>query len=354
MAYQYLGINTSKKNRVNWRQILKEIEKAFEYFNNENVKPTLRTLFYRLVSQQLIPNTRSAYNVFSRQFVQARKDGSFAWDCIEDKTRTQIGELYDFSPKDDVLDKTEEILDEKLRTFSKETLPSLNQQLLNHFSVFPSDLIDFRVMKWAGQPTVCTFWIEKEALVSTLENWTKNYDVPIRTMRGYDSWTDIYRNARELKSFLRRGHEKVVIYYLGDLDPSGVDIDRFLKETIDYFGQPKELDFDVSKVEFKRLAIVEDHVEKYGLPPRPQDAETLTKLNRDSRTKNYKRKYVVELDALLAYVPSEFRKIVEDAIIEVWDKEIFDDLKKKAKELSSEVDDLIDETIEKAKEKISE
>jgi hypothetical protein len=326
--------------RVKWEDVLKALDETLKYFENQNVKPTLRTLFYRLVSQQQIPNTSSYYNQLSSRLVQARKEGRYKWDCIEDRVRLTTGELYDWSPSESQVEKIKAILIQKLEDLNLDNL------LKKHFRTFPTELASFEVSRWAKQPIGCVIWLEKEALVSTIKNWTKDLDVPIGFNRGYDSWTNIYSHVQDLNHILDRGHEKVVIFYLGDLDPSGVDMDRHLKEALKFFGLNQE------QTEFRRLALTSEQVEKYGLPPRPEDAETLAKLQRDPRTKNYDGKYIVELDALFAYAFEDFRNEIIDAVNSVWDKGIYDVLKKEAESLGGEVENVIDETVEKAKEKL--
>ena len=203
------------------------------------------------------------------------------------------------------------------------------------------------VDRWAEQEIAPEIWIEKEALAKTIERWTLGLNIPIRVNRGYSSWTFIYNNVLNLRRTLTK-HKKVVIFYLGDLDPSGVDIQRFLKEALEYFG------LDENVVEFKRLAITPEQVEKYNLPPRPEDAETLAKLERDTRTKSYKYDYIVELDALMAYVPEEFKRIVREAIMSVWDRETYEKLKERKEEIDRLLDEMISNYIEKAKEKLLE
>jgi hypothetical protein len=137
-----------------------------------------------------------------------------------------------------------------------------------------------------------------------------------------------------------------MIFYLGDLDPSGVDMDRFLQEAFDYF------ELDPEQVEFTRLALTPDHVEKFGLPPMPKDAETLAKLRRDPRTATYTGGYVVELDALVAYAPKQFRQIIEDALNEKWDRSIKEELDDEANEMYDKLEEILEDIKERAKEKI--
>jgi hypothetical protein len=48
---------------------------------------TVRQVFYRLVSRQVIENTRSAYQAVSKALVAARRDGLIPWEPIEDRFR---------------------------------------------------------------------------------------------------------------------------------------------------------------------------------------------------------------------------------------------------------------------------
>jgi hypothetical protein len=203
------------------------------------------------------------------------------------------------------------------------------------------------VSKWADQPQVCEVWVEKEALAPTLRNWLNSRGVSIRVNRGYSSWTFIYNNCESLKNLLRE-HESITVFYLGDLDPSGMDMERFLREALEYF------ELEPSKVKLERLAITNEQVEKHGLPPRPEDAETLAKLKRDPRMGSYGNNYIVELDALLAYVPEEFRRLVEDAVTSLWDEGIYRNLRGKADELREEAKNLLVEYKSKARTRFKE
>jgi len=321
---------------VDWKKVLDEIDGALRYFTEQGVKPTLRTLFYYLYSKGLIPNTKSAYKGLSRVLVGARKEGRYQWDFLEDKTRVVMGTLGDSRFSDDVVEKFKEELASKLEELD---IDKMIEETFDYLRPW------INVRRWAEQPTVCEVWIEKEALASTVQSWLTDLEIPIRVNRGYSSWTFIYNNAEALKWALQK-HKRVVIHYLGDLDPSGVDIQRFLQEALDYFNLT---DVDV---EFNALAVTPTQVEEFHLPPRPEDAETIAKLHRDPRFKTYDRPYIVELDALVAYAPGEFRRIVTEAAGAVWDKSINDDLKAKAEELQEQADELLEDTKEKAKEKI--
>jgi len=324
--------------QIKWSDVLNGVDSALDFFRGQGVKPTLRTLFYNLYSKGLIPNTKTAYQSLSKQLVKARKEGRYAWDFLEDKTRVVLGSLDDWRFNDNVVEDTKERLVDKLEDLDIESM-------INEFFDYLKPFLN--VGYWADQKVVVELWIEKEALASTMQNWTYSKYLPIRVNRGYSSWTFIYNNVQALKGSLDK-HEKVIVLYLGDLDPSGVDIQRFLTESIAYLG------IDPSKVELERLGVTPEQVEKYKLPPTPEDADTLEKLKRDPRSKTYTERYVVELDALIAYVPSEFRRELLEAIEQFRDKQVYGDLQAKKKELAEEIDALLEDIKEQARAKVRE
>lgn len=322
---------------MNWKLIEPKIQDALSYFQSQGVRPTLRTLYYNLVSQNIIGNTKSCYKSLSKYVVEMRKKRKIAWNALEDNARNVYGEFKDGCFSEDLVETNDRVLNEKLESFNAETI-------LDEF--FDYMRTRARVDRWANQPIVPELWIEKEALAKTVAAWTDRLNVKVRVNKGYSSWTFIYENARELVSILRNNHEKVAIFYLGDLDPSGVDMERFLKQALGYFG------LDGSKIEFKRLCITDDHVREYNLPPRPEDAETLAKLRRDSRYASYDGEFIVELDAMVAFVPEEFRRIITEAIEGTFDRDIYDKLVKQAQEMNEKIQEILDDVKEQAKEKL--
>jgi hypothetical protein len=322
--------------RIDWDSVINEINVAIKYFQSQGVKPTLRTLFYNLVSKNIIPNTRSSYQTLSKQLVDARKKGIFSWDILEDKTRMTYGSLGDYGFTENEVDSTER---ECKRLVDELDINEIIEKYFGSVWTYTS------LGKWFKQKTVCEVWIEKEALSSTIKNWIGEKDIPIRVNRGYSSWTFIFNNTIDLQEHLYR-HDKVIIFYLGDLDPSGVDIQRFLEESLEYFKLPK------SKVEIRRVALTPEQVDKYNLPPKPEDAETIAKIERDPRYKKYQFDYVVELDSLVAFVPQELRKMLIEAIDEIYDKELYEELDEKKEEITKKKEQILAKYKRIAREKI--
>ncbi|RLC86650.1 MAG: hypothetical protein DRJ03_08060, partial [Chloroflexi bacterium] len=203
------------------------------------------------------------------------------------------------------------------------------------------ELPSFSFGKWYKQPVAPVIWVEKDAIARNIKNFLSGWSCPIVVSKGYTSWSMLYKAADTINRLLN-WHDKVVVLYIGDLDPSGVDIQRFVKEALGFFID------EIERVEVKRIAITPEQVEKYNLPPKPEDAETLAKLKRDTRSKKYTYDYVVEVDALLAFVPDEFKKLVVNSVKELFNQEIYDELKKEAAEYQEKAKKLVEEYKKKA------
>jgi hypothetical protein len=307
---------------LNWGLVTKE--HAIPTANQlvERIGPiSLRTLHYSLVSKEIIPNTRSAYKSLSEYIVKARKDGRLSWDSIIDETRHSIANFYDYyiSPDDHI------------------------HKLLYQLGELHNEYESKILYKWYKQPYYVEVWLEKNALVGAFKKFLEGKHVRLVPNRGYGSWTYAYENCERLyhmmyekdRKYAGKGDvvednsilKEIHILYFGDYDPSGVDMDTFQDKQIAYFVERLRLE----NVHFHRIAITEEQIKKFRLPSKPKDQATLDKLDRDSRTNGFKEKhggklYAVELDALLAYRPEEFEKLVQDAVYEYFKPEIFEEL----------------------------
>lgn len=76
----------NKQSRLDWG-VVERISQELPSFEERGITPTLRTLFYRLASLEVIPNTNQAYKQLSNVTVEARKDGRLKWDCFADEGR---------------------------------------------------------------------------------------------------------------------------------------------------------------------------------------------------------------------------------------------------------------------------
>jgi hypothetical protein len=86
--------------------------------------------------------------------------------------------------------------------------------------------------------------------------------VPLYPAGGFSSITLAYEAAQGINA-VHRGREAVV-FYVGDFDPAGVLIDEAIEREL-----RTHLDSDVV-LDFRRIAITEEQIERYDLPRKPR------------------------------------------------------------------------------------
>jgi hypothetical protein len=307
------------KDKIDWRLVVdNHIIPALEWFAEEGITPTLRTLFYRLISLQVIPNTKNSYKRLSKVLVKERKEGDIEWDAIADEGRLVVCNF------DDTYESPEQYV----------------QRGIDHIKNADSQ---FKVPRWHNQKHYVEIWIEKQALADTFESFLEDRQVRIAVNKGYAGWTFLSENADRLMEIrLKHPDKRIHILYFGDFDPSGEDMDRHLVDALSYF-----FDLDRYLVDFERIAVTEDQIDEYDLPPIPEDSETLDKLDKDSRKGGFIDKHgqliAVELDALLAIVPDEFRQLVQESVDQYFDEAFYE--KQQAKHSPEEIKRLVHQKV---------
>lgn len=280
--------------RIDWDRVVIDVKNALSWFTEQGIKPTLRTMFYRLVSLEIIPNTKNSYKSLSKICVNARKKGLLPWDAFVDEGRYIVTNDTDCNYQT-----PEEIIE-------------------NVVDYLKSAHKIYKVPRWHGQKNYVEIWIEKQALADTIKSFLGDREVNIAVNKGFAGWSFIYDNCKRLQKIKIKG-KSIHILYMGDFDPSGDDMDRHLDRALSYFG--------LDDIDFQRVAVTQEQIEKYNLPPVPNSHETLDKVSRDTRTngfiKKYGKLYVVELDALLAIVPKEFKIMVQGLVDKFFEEDIY-------------------------------
>jgi hypothetical protein len=232
---------------------------------------TIRQLFYRLVSRGLIPNDRKHYQLTSRVMTKSRDDGRCSFDAIVDRSRPS------YSPN--VFDDADEYANTVQRSYRKDY--------------------------WATQPNHVEIWVEKDAIIGSIEPTTDELGVTIRVGRGFLSTT----KAHEIATRFASVDKPITVFYLGDHDPSGHDIERDLYARIRSYGSG---DFNM-----QRLAIHKADIAQFNLPPlRIKDS--------DARAVKFRAQHgedCVELDAL---PPDELRRRIKEAVELLQDRTLWD------------------------------
>ena len=251
-----------KKTRINWPDV---VARAAEIVRGYETGVTLRQLFYRLVSESRIPNTKLAYDALSRHTARARREGTFP--ALIDRTR-DIHRLTSFDGHEDAL------------TWLR--------------SIYRRDRTE-------GQENSLYVGVEKHGLVELLRHWFGDLGVPIISFGGYASQTYVDEVAADVE---QQGRPAILIY-AGDFDPSGMDIPRDFVGRAGCFG------------EVHRIALSAEQIQEYDLPPQPGKEG-------DPRAASFVREHgelvQVELDAL---PPDVLRELYSEAIAKFFDMDVY-------------------------------
>lgn len=230
---------------------------------------TVRQLYYQLVAKAVIENTEKSYKRITGIVNDARLAGLMDWSAIEDRTRSFI-ERGRWSSTSSIV-----------RTCAEQ----------------------YHMDMWANQSVRPFVIVEKEALAGVLERVCNDLDVPLLAARGYPSGTVLREFAVDrLIPAVRRDSQEVVVFHLGDHDPSGIDMSRDLYERLSMFCG--------FRLKLKRIALTMEQIEEVNPPPNP--AKTT-----DSRFMDYMRKFGNESWELDALPPSYLSQLVESHVSSV-------------------------------------
>jgi hypothetical protein len=223
---------------------------------------TLRGLFYRVVSAGWLPSTdKKHYDRLGRLMTTLREQSVVPFSWIVDHGRSTL-KPSSWSGLDDFV----------------ETVQSAYRK-------------DF----WEGMASYVHVFCEKDAVSGTLSPVTAEFDVALSPIRGYCSLSF----AHEIADLWNRIDKPIHVYYLGDFDPSGFDLERDLKA--------KLVKYCLRPFGWERLGVLAEDFATFKLLPLPAKKS-------DCRYQAFVSRHGVrcaELDALPA---TELRQRVRAAI----------------------------------------
>jgi hypothetical protein len=239
---------------------IERVKDAIMAVAEEEHPVTLRRIFYVLRTAAVVENTDNEYKkCVSRLSLEMRREGRLPYDWIRDGMR--------------------------------ETWQRSSWASVEHFAQWVRD--SYRRNIWADQePVHVEVWVEKDALADILYEVTGPLDVPLQPFRGDvgDSW------LHGLTDELPRDRP-VFVYYLGDFDPSGKNMDEVTLSKVREFAP--DVDFT-----FTRLAVTPEQIRKWELPSEPVK-------EKDTKAADWEGG-CVELDAISA---KRLQGVVRDAIM---------------------------------------
>lgn len=295
---------------------------VIDQYQQQNLRLTLRQLYYQLVSKNTIRNEEKSYKNLGSVVSDARLAGLLDWDAIEDRVR----------------------------------VPRPPPEWESIADLTASALRQYRLPRWKGQQNYVELWVEKDALAGVLRPIALEYHVTLMVNRGYSSQSAMYEAAkrfleacgspndechtcygdkdcstcagtgkdgkkkcfdcegrkvcqncdgRGFDEYARKQYDRQpILLYLGDHDPSGEDMVRDVRDRLEMFG--------VRGIEVRKLALNMAQVKHYNPPPNPAKVT-------DSRAAEYIKKHGAsswEVDALPPNVLAQIIRNALDALVD--------------------------------------
>ena len=276
-------------------------------YMKQGIKLSNRQLYYRLVGHDLIPNYIEIYKRFCKFLTDLKYGGYIDWDVIEDRGRV--------AKRKSQWDSVEDLID--------------------------SAVSSYRLPRWQDQDNYLELYCEKEAMESVLRPIADKYHIYFGYNKGYSSSSTMYDIAKRVDRQLLK-QKIVVLLYLGDHDPSGLDMVRDVRERIMEFLMAWRYGIDNDDPDYPRwrteewlednffvehIALTKEQIAKYNPPPNPAKIK-------DPRAKDYiaeHGKISWELDSL---EPEVLMELTENAILEWLDVDKYNAWIKQEKEES--------------------
>jgi hypothetical protein len=223
----------------------------------------VRFCYYRAVSQGIVPKTNNGYVLVQRALMHLRETGIIPWESITDSSR--------WMRRSDTWDG----VDGLLRDLSK----------------------SYRRPLWDEADGRVEVWCESESVAGVIWPVTDEWDVPLFPMKGQTSASFAHSAAMTYRSDPR----PVIIYYIGDYDPAGLEIEANLADKLQvYSGRD---DMTIERVACTPQQIAE--LDLIGNPPKKRTWKHPT-LGHHLFTGE-----AVEVEAIDAPI---LREVVEDAV----------------------------------------
>lgn len=259
------------------QDVINTIVSIVDKYSAMNYRLTLRQLHYQFVGHHRgYVNHQSAYSKLGDILDDCRYGGVIDWEAIVDRGRKPY---LEYAVRD-----------------VKHALEDTHEQ--------------YKVDRQQGQDVHVEVWTEKDALSEILQTSTDKYHVRLCVNKGYTSSSAIYQAYRRFKQSALQG-KVIEILYIGDHDPSGIDMIRDVKDRLGTM-----LGVYRSMLEVLPICLTMAQIRMYNLPPNP------TKIT-DSRAKSYIKtfgKTCWEVDAL---DPGVLTETVEVAIEQLIDFKLY-------------------------------
>lgn len=252
------------KLQVKTLQTLKQANEILADYKRQGFVMSLRQLFYQFVRRNWIKNTYNEYKRLGEILNVGRNCGVVDWALMEDRVRN-------------------------LSTpFAARNSAHMMELAQGWYAENPWRYQDFR-------PEV---WVEKDAVFGVINPTCERLRTPHFAARGYASTSELYDAGKRFAGYLAKGQTPVVLY-LGDHDPSGIDMADDLRNRLSKYAR--------EPIEVKRIALTMEQVEEFNPPPN-------TAKDTDSRYEAYRAQFGDDCWELDALNPEDMVALIENEI----------------------------------------
>lgn len=289
LAISYKVDGVTNRFEANAHELMVQITSIVDQYQAMEIRLTNRQLYYQLVGRDLIPNAIEVYSRICKMLTKMRYAGLLDWDAIEDRGR----------------------------------VPQKHAEWSSVSSLIRSAVYSYRLPRWEGQDYYVELYCEKQAMESILKPVADDWHIYFGYNKGYSSASTMYELAKRVKAQIEEGKE-VRLLYLGDHDPSGLDMIRDVRERVEEFltegDDPVEPNFEVIQ-----LALTKEQIRQYNPPPNPAKIT-------DPRAAGYLAEHGKKSWELDALTPEALREITEEGILRFLDQDLYDEIVAKEQE----------------------
>lgn len=265
----------NKNFRPASRKIIDQANVIIDEYMDDDLRLTLRQLYYQFVARGLMPNIQKEYKKLVSLVGDARLAGLIDWTAIEDRSRN-LNENTHWRDPGHILSRVR------------------SNFMLDH---------------WVGQEYCVEVWVEKEALLGIIGSICEDLDVAYFACKGYVSLSEMWVASQRL--IYHDEDAKPIIIHLGDHDPSGIDMTRDIQDRQDVFRN--------WGLEVSRIALNMNQVQEYNPPPNPVKEA-------DTRHGSYVSLYGEESWELDALEPRVLRQLIQDTVEQYRDDSIYQEV----------------------------
>jgi len=253
--------------------VLGQANEIIEELQEQGFDLTVRQLYYQFVQRGLIPNTQSEYRKLKDAINNGRLAGLVDWEAIVDRTRTSRGIGHWHNPQD--------IISSAASSYAKDT-----RRTQKHY---------------------VEVWVEKDALIGIVGKIADDLDIKYFSCRGFASQTSMYDAGHRFMN-QEVGGKGTILLYLGDHDPSGLDMVRDIQE------RPNPAKVTDSRYEAYQELYGDDSWELDALDPRR--IETIIRDGVESFTDEPARKEIISEQEQERTQLNEIANLYDDIVAE--------------------------------------